>query len=175
MRKCNHPGCERQAWHNSKYCASHKIMADLFRPVFTFIADDGENIHIDTVELRTWCVGQLKLAQLEVFNIPLKYDLAATFIPENVISPDRVLELAERPIESLDPIIMVKDGTITNNAPNCMLVDGHHRFFLACLRKWTHIPGHLLEVPQWKPFQLHNLPSLTKDQLRRSPLLKRHY
>jgi hypothetical protein len=150
-------------------------MFDPFKPIFTFIADDGENIHIDTVELRTWCVAQQKLDKLEIFNIPLKYDLAATFIPENVIAPARIRELSQRPVTSLDPIIMVKDGTETNNAPNCMLVDGHHRFFLACLRKWTHIPGHLLEVSEWKPFQLHNLPSLTRDQLRRSPILKRNY
>jgi hypothetical protein len=150
-------------------------MIDPFKPIFTFVADDGENYHIDTHALRDWCVAQEKLGKLEIFNIPLKYDLAATFIPENVIAPDRVFELAERPIESLDPIIMVKDGTETNNAPNVMLVDGHHRFFLACLRKWTYIPGHLLEVSQWKPFQLHNLPSITREQLRRSPLLKRNY
>jgi hypothetical protein len=148
---------------------------DPFKPIFTFVADDGTNYHIDTHALRDWCVGQLKLAQLEVFLIPLKYDLAATFIPENVIAPARIRELSQRPVASLDPIIMAKDGTLTNNASNVMLVDGHHRFFLACLRKQTFIEGHLLEPSQWKPFQLHNLPSITKEQLRRSPLLKRNY
>jgi hypothetical protein len=150
-------------------------MFDPFKPIFTFIADDGENIHIDTHALHDWCISQQKQGKLEIFDIPLKYDLAASFIPENVISIDRIRELNKKPIASLTPIIMAKDGTLTNNAPNVMLVDGHHRFFLACLRNQLCIPGHLLEVHQWKPFQLHNLPSITKEQLRRSPLLKRNY
>jgi hypothetical protein len=144
-------------------------MINPFKPIFTFVADDGENIHMDVEALRDWCLR----TSPEVFNIPLKYELAATFIPENVITLDRVRELSKR--KDLSPIIMAKDGTITNGAPNCMLVDGHHRFFLACLRKQTYIPGHLLEEAEWKPFQLHNLPSITRDQLRRSPLLKRNY
>jgi hypothetical protein len=140
-------------------------------PIYTFVADDGENIHIDTDGLRTWCATH----QPEIFDIPIKQELLMEFIIDNVISPDRVAELFKRP--HLDPIIMCEDGTThpVNDGPNVMLVDGHHRFALAILRNQSHIPGHVLKVPEWKPFQLHNLPSITRDQLRASPILKRDY
>ena len=145
------------------------LLRRLLKPVFTFIDNNGENVHIDTDGLREWCLAN----KPEVFNLPLNYAFAATFIPDNCITLDRFRELSKR--KHLDPIIMAKDGTETNGAPNCILVDGRHRFFLACLRKQYSIEGHLLEVEQWKPFQMHNLPSITKEQLRRSPMLKRNY
>jgi hypothetical protein len=138
--------------------------------IFTFVADDGENVHIDSEALRLWC----KLAKPEVFWIPLKYELAKEFVRDNVISVERVAELSKR--KDLDPIIMVKDGTIGENGhPNAMLVDGHHRYYLACLAKLEVIPGHFLEVDQWKPFKLNGIPSVTADQLRRMPVTKRNY
>jgi hypothetical protein len=142
-------------------------------PIYTFVADDGENIHIDTDALRTWCLH----TKPEIFDIPLKYDVATSFLHDNVIALDRIHELFQRPPSSLDPIIMAEDGTThpENGGPNVLLVDGHHRFFLACLRGWAYIPGHVLKVPEWTPFRLHNLPSITRDQLCASPILKRNY
>jgi hypothetical protein len=138
--------------------------------LYTFVGDDGENIHIDSIKLRLWCIEN----KPEIFWIPLKYELAAEFLRDNVISIERAKELSKR--KDLDPIIMAKDGTIgANGGPNALLVDGHHRYFLACMSKMQAIPGHFLEVEQWKPFQLHGLPNLTKEQLIKSPITKRNY
>lgn len=138
--------------------------------VYTFVGDDGENIHIDSEALRVWCM----LTKPEVFWIPLKYELAYDFIRDNVVDPFRIQELAKR--KDLDPIIMVKDGTLGDNGhPNAMLVDGHHRYFIACMCKMEVIPGYMLEVEQWKPFQLHGIPKMTKEQLVRTPVTKRDY
>jgi hypothetical protein len=138
--------------------------------IYSFVGDDGENIHIDSESLRQWCV----MAKPEIFLMPLKYELVAEFKRDNVISPARVVELAQR--KHLDPIIMVKDGTTGSNGnPNALLVDGHHRYAVACLRGQFAIEGHFLEVEQWKPFQLHDIPDMTKDQLRAAPITKRDY
>ena len=138
--------------------------------IYSFVGDDGENIHIDSEGLRIWC----KLAKPEVFLLPLNYGLAEQFIKDNVVSPKRIHELSLR--KDLDPIIMCKDGTFgKNGGPNTMLVDGHHRYFIACMIKLYAIPGHLLEVEQWKPFQLRGIPDITADELRRRPITKRDY
>ena len=143
--------------------------------VYTFIADDGTNTHIDAEGLRRWCIDN----KPEIFWLPLKYDLAMQFMKDNTVSRQRVMELLRRHNrgEDLDPIIMVKDGTysLDNGGPNVLLVDGHHRYMLACLLAQTEITGHLLEVEQWKPFQLEGLPSLTKEQLVNIPITKRDY
>jgi hypothetical protein len=138
--------------------------------IYSFVGDNGENIHIDSPKLRLWCIEN----KPEIFWIPLKYELLLEFRRDNVISQQRVIELSKR--KHLDPIIMVKDGTIgANGGPNALLVDGHHRFVLACLRKLLVIEGHFLEVEQWKPFQIHGIPNMTKDQLRAAPITKRNY
>jgi hypothetical protein len=72
--------------------------------IFIFVGDDGENIHIDAEALRIWC----KLNKPEIFWIPLKHELLQQFMDDNVISPQRIVELNTR--KDLDPIIMVKDG-----------------------------------------------------------------
>lgn len=138
--------------------------------IYSFVGDDGENIHIDSEALRQWCL----LIKPEIYSIPLKYELVIEFRRDNVISQERVAELSKR--KNLDPIIMVKDGTTgSNGTPNALLVDGHHRYVLACLRKQFIIEGHFLEVAQWKPFQLHDIPDMTKEQLRAAPITKRNY
>jgi hypothetical protein len=138
--------------------------------IFTFISDDGENINIDAEGLRIWCIAN----RPEVFNLPVKPELGRQFLFENVVSVERAWELIVR--KNFDPIIMVKDGTYGDNGgPNTMLVDGHHRYFIACVAQWAYIPGHLLEVEQWKPFQMHGLPDLTKEELIAKPITKRNY
>jgi hypothetical protein len=138
--------------------------------IYTFVGDDGENIHINAIGLRKWCIDN----KPEILWIPLDYEIAKSFVRDNVISLDRVKELMLRP--NLDPIIMVKDGTFgSNGGPNALLVDGHHRFYLAYKQKKIVIEGYFLEVWQWKPFQLHGLPNMTKEQLRKKPITKRNY
>ena len=140
--------------------------------IYSFVGDDGENIHIDSEALRQWCIK----TKPEIFLIPLKYELLSEFRRDNVISEERVFELSLDIQKSLEPIIMVKDGTIGSNGnPNALLVDGHHRYVLACWRGQFAIEGHFLEVAQWKPFQIHGIPDMTKDQLIASPITKRNY
>jgi hypothetical protein len=140
--------------------------------IYSFVGDDGENIHIDSEALRQWCM----MTKPEIFLLPLNYELLKMFERDNVISMERVFELSLDIKKSLEPIIMVKDGTIgENGAPNALLVDGHHRYALHCLGGKKHIEGHFLEVAQWKPFQLHDIPDMTKDQLRAAPITKRDY
>jgi hypothetical protein len=138
--------------------------------IYSFVADNGENIHIDSERLRLWCIAN----KPEVFWIPLKYDLLEEFIRDNVVDPNRVIELGKR--KDLEPIIMVKDGTTGSNGhPNALLVDGHHRYALACLRRQTIIEGHFLEEAQWRPFQIHWMRDLTAEELRARPITKRNY
>lgn len=137
---------------------------------YTFVGDDGVTTHINSEGLRLWCVAN----KPEIFLMPMRNDVAKQMIPDNVVSMARVRELSTR--KNLDPIIMVKDGTIGKNGyPNVMLVDGHHRYFLAYLRKQEFIEGYFLEEPQWRPFQIHWLADVSKDELRRRPITKRNY
>jgi hypothetical protein len=138
--------------------------------IYTFIDNDGVNTHIDAEGLRKWCAAN----KPEVFWIPLNYEIALQMMKDNVIAAERIVELSNR--KDLDPIIMCKDGTFGDNGgPNCMMVDGHHRYYLACLSKMEAIPGYFLDVEQWKPFQLHGLPNITRDQLIAAPILRRKY
>jgi hypothetical protein len=138
--------------------------------IYTFVGDDGNTTHINSEGLRLWCVAN----KPEIFLMPMKDEVAKQMIPDNVVSIERVRQLSTR--KDLAPIIMVKDGTIgSNGGPNGMLVDGHHRYFLAFLRGQPFIEGHFLEEHQWRPFQIHWLRGMSKDELRRRPITKRDY
>jgi hypothetical protein len=138
--------------------------------IFSFVGDDGTNIHVNAEKLRLWCIEN----KPEIFLLPLRYELLNNFKRDNVVNPERVLELASR--KDLAPIIMVKDGTIGGNGyPNAILVDGHHRYALACLRGQKYIDGYFLEEAQWRPFQIHWLRDLTAEELRARPVTKRDY
>jgi hypothetical protein len=140
--------------------------------IYTFVADNGENIHIDAESLRKWCLRNKKL---EIHLIPIRVDIAKEMVRDNIVSPERLIELSKRTV--LDPIIMCKDGTFSkeNGGPNTMIVDGHHRFVLCAMAKMPVIPGYFLEVEQWKPFQLYGIPDMTKEQLIKAPITKRDY
>lgn len=143
--------------------------------IYTFIDNAGVNTHIDSENLRLWC---LKTPKLELFNIPIQTAVAVEMVHINVISLDRFLELRRRKHqrEHFDPIIMVKDGTIgSNGRPNVMLVDGHHRYFIAASDNEPYIEGWILEVAQWKPFQIKSQINLTQQQLIDLPPTKRNY
>jgi hypothetical protein len=140
------------------------------KQIYTFVGDDGVTTHINSEALRLWCV----VNKPEIFLMPMRPEVAEQMIPDNVVSIDRVRQLSLR--KGLAPIIMVKDGTFgANGGPNAMLVDGHHRYFLAWLRQQAFIEGHFLEEHQWRPFQIHWLRGMSKDELRRRPVTKRDY
>lgn len=140
-------------------------------PIYTFVADDGTNTHIDSKLLREWCLSNK--SSLEVFATPVDPKLALRFQDENIISPVRVFELWHR--RDLDPVIYCKSGTFTDGRPDVMLVDGHHRYTLAAAKAWPVIPAYILELNQWKPFQIDGLPDLTVDFLRAMPITSRNY
>jgi hypothetical protein len=138
--------------------------------VFSFVCDDGTNIHVNAGALRLWCIEN----KPEICWLPLNYDLMKIFKTDNTVSSERIVELSKR--KDLDPIIMVKDGTIGSNGhPNAILVDGHHRYALACLRGQKYIEGYFLEEAQWRPFQIFGLRDVTAEDLRNSPVTKRDY
>jgi hypothetical protein len=144
------------------------------RNIYTHVDHDGTNTHIDAQGLRLWCLQH----KPEVYLIPMRFELAAEFIRDNIIDKKRVAELSQREMlgETLGPIIMAKDGTFASNGgPNVMLVDGHHRYFLSAIHKRPFVEGHMLEVAQWKPFQLHGIPEITQEQLVKAPVTKRNY
>lgn len=141
--------------------------------IYSFVAHDGTNTHIDCSRLREWC-----LANVPTLNrglAPVDAALAQQFVQENVVDLDRVFQLQHK--AHLDPIIYCEDGTFSeiNGGPNVMLVDGHHRYALAALMRRTHIPAFLITLEQWTPFQIINHPDLTEEYLRATPVTKRHY
>ena len=142
-------------------------------PIYSFVGNDGVNIHIDSPGLRNWCIKN----RPEVFLSPTDPKLARTFVRDNVVSPSRVIALAMRFTmgEKPDPIIYCKSGTLTNGRPDVYLVDGHHRFYILSMGEAKYIKAHLLEVHQWKPFQVVGVPKISQDFLRNMPILPRDY
>ncbi len=75
MRKCKHPGCEKQAWHNSNYCTKHlkqaktqytvkpagrKLVDDfrgdrIFGEVYTIVKDDVDTYSVTCSTIGAWC------------------------------------------------------------------------------------------------------------------------
>jgi hypothetical protein len=145
------------------------------REVYMFVGEDGVNIHIDTPALRTW----IKINTPKIVYTPVETEMAETFFTENVVSKERIIELAKRFYtngKEPDPVIFACDGTYgDNDGPNVMLVDGHHRYALAAALGIPHIKAYLIQVEQWKPFQIKDIPELTREALINMPPTKRHY
>ena len=138
--------------------------------IFTSVDQDGNNTNIDVTGLYAWCQAN----KPEVFLLPMLPGLAGEYIGNKIVDLDRVKELKRR--RHLTPIIMCKDGTYGDDgAPNVLLVDGHHRYVLAALMERKHFKAHMLEEEQWRPFQLHGLPTMTQEQLLATPNRKRDY
>ena len=138
-------------------------------PIYTFVGDDGENVVIDAPALRDWCIE----TEPEIYDTPVQDNLLAQFIWDKAVREERVIEMLEARDEDstafTDPVIMVKTGTVTEGAPDVLLVDGHHRYALAIMEGATLIGCHVLVPEQWEPFRIHGMPTLTKDELRRAP------
>lgn len=135
--------------------------------IYTFVGDDGENIHIASSRLRRWCMD----SGIEPVLAPMNREVAETFLTDNVISVDRVRQMDANP--AVDPVIMCKTGTFTNGNPDVVLADGHHRYYLQ--RNQALFLTYLLEREQWEQFRITGILSMTKDELREYPVLKRDY
>lgn len=148
-------------------------------PVYTFIErGTGRNITIATRPLREWLAAPGP-ALIEQGDTPIDRDFALSFFRDNIVSRARITELmahhASHPNHTFDPIIYGHRGTYTNNAPDVMLIDGHHRYVIAALTRHTSIPAYLLTVAQWQQFEVIGLPDITEAQLRNTPIIPRNY
>lgn len=141
-------------------------MALVEREVYTFIDGvTGENTHIDAIALRAWCLAH---PELEVVNTPVDPEIAKRFIThDNSISIDNLKRVAA--MKHHDPLIYCKTGSQTNGAPDVMLVDGHHRYFICAVKEIEWAPAYVLEREQWQPFVLDWVPKMTEEELRAAP------
>lgn len=134
--------------------------------IYTFIErDTGRNIHVDSELLRQWCAANR--STLEVVLTPVEERIAKTFLTGNVIDVDHVVEVGQ--MKHLDPIIYGITEIGANGHPDVLLIDGHHRYFLAAVKGEPLIPSYLLKPEQWKPFEIIGLPSQTEDELIATP------
>lgn len=144
-------------------------------PIYTFVdAETGKNVHIDSGKLRAWCIAMRH--SLVIHHVPIQEKLVQEFVEQNAVSMERVMELLLRD-KPLDPIIFAHDGSYSpeNGGPNFLLVDGRHRYTLAHKCGMTHIPAYLIDMHDWKHFEIVNIPDLTREQLANIPLGERNY
>jgi len=135
-------------------------------PIYTYIDPaTGVNTHVDSDKLRQWCADNT--AKLEVVLTPVDPNIACTFLDDNVIDLAHLARV--KSMKRLDPIIYCVTEIGANGYPNVLLVDGHHRFFLAYLDRRQLIESYILTREQWVPFQIIGLPDLTENQLRAMP------
>lgn len=150
-----------------------KLQAKDYPPgsfIYSFVEKDtGKNTHVDSELLRKWCAEHKEelRAKEQIQLTPVTARIAVSFLEGNVIDLGHAAAVGK--METLDPIIYGKTGTITNDAPDVLLIDGHHRYFLAWATKTRFIPAYLLEPDQWRQFEIHGMPDLTEDMLRALP------
>lgn len=143
-------------------------------PIYTFISKSGENTHIDSQRLRKSVLRNPPKIQY----IPVEKHLVQEFLITQAVDQKRVAQLlieCDLGIRKLDPVILIHDGGFTNGKPDCLYVDGHHRYVLAYFAHQRSIPAYILEPSRWKAFEIKGLPPMTADQLIAAPLGKRNY
>lgn len=138
--------------------------------IYTFIDNSGTNVHIHSNGLRLWT---LRKPGLEQFLIPVNHRIGRSFLEQNTCSLTKAMSLSFTHLRT--PIIFCKDGNLTEGRPDCLLVDGHHRYLRACIEHDPFIAAFVLEPAQWHPFRLKNCPDLTKEELKQIPITPRHY
>lgn len=138
--------------------------------IYSFVAPDGVNIHIDSRRLREWCLR----TGPEIALVPVATHVALKYMSDNTVNPDRVSELGNEWISTgrLEPIIL---GHYCDSPwSEVLLIDGHHRFVMAALvARISLIPAFLLRPREWQEFRIFGLPDLTREQLRASPVKTR--
>lgn len=139
--------------------------------IYTFVANDGRNIHIHAERLRIW----LASSGHKVEPVPVFPELVKDLLAHNVVDQRRCIELLGK--EKLDPIIMCITGAPASHPsmPAYLLVDGHHRYTLAHMLKLPVIPGYFVKKRIWNKFRIVNVPALSKQQLEDLPITPRNY
>ena len=137
-------------------------------PVYSYVTDDGENVHIDSPRLREWVL----LQDIEVVLVPVEEKIAKLFVEQNAVSLPHIITLIKKRTFK-EPIIFGKweEGPVEKICS--MLIDGHHRYVLHAIGKAPWIKAHILERSQWEPFQIEGFDDLTQDQLKQLPILPR--
>lgn len=146
------------------------------KAIYTFVAEDGTNINIDVDALR----AAIEREKPEVFLVPLSAAEATKMVTaDKAVSLDRVVELAHRDPATLGPIVFCinADGDLTDpaNAPDVMLVDGHHRYVLWATLGLPECPAYVLPREMWQRFVLQGIPAVTQAELAEIPVAKRNY
>jgi len=137
---------------------------------FSFVAEDGTNIHVDSERLRKWCAENRE--RLKVVPTPIDKRIAKSFLHDNVVDAQHVERVLA--MEALDPIIYGMTRTeAPGEAPDVLLIDGHHRYVAGAVVGATTIAAYLLEPEQWEPFRIGGLPTLSKEQLMLAPIKPR--
>lgn len=147
--------------------------SDPFEPIYTFVEKaTGANVNIASERLRKWTLT----VGLETVLVPVSRKMCSTWLEDNIISASRVAELYQRARggEILAPVLFAKDGQMTDGKDDVMLVDGHHRYFLAALCGCL-LPAHVLEVEQWEPFKIVGFPAMDDSTLKALPITRRNY
>ena len=140
--------------------------------IYTFVARDGRNIHIHAPRLRLHCLAM----QYDVVLVPVDYKLARSFLRTNTVDPRRVVTMT--PEAAFEPIILCKTEAFGTNdpiIPDVLMVDGHHRFTRAAMDGLKTIRAYLLELSQWQPFTVVNLPDTTQKRLTAEPIIPHSY
>src|SRR5882762_7855434 len=100
--------------------------------VYSYVSQNGTNIHIDAVRLRRWCLQ----AKPEISLLAIDPSYVDDMIRDNAISLDRIIELEK--LDYSEPIIMARFDHSTRLAlgstDDGMHIDGHHRYYLAAKR-----------------------------------------
>lgn len=138
--------------------------------IYSFVGDDGENIHIASDRLRVWCQS----ARLERVWVPMDRAMAEKFVTDNVISLERVRQLElDPPDQEENPVVFCSTGTFTDGNPDVVLADGHHRYYLH--REDEFVLSVLVGEREWRQFRISGIRDTTKDALREMPVLRRKY
>lgn len=140
---------------------------DPFAPIYTWIdKKTGDNVNIASGLLREACLRYLRKL---IVQIPIDHEVASTFLRDNIISKMHLERLRLRYTqEEPEPIIVCH----LRKGAHDMIVDGHHRYYLAHTYKHDWIRGWYLDEPGWRMFQISGLKDWTQEQLRDVPVIK---
>jgi hypothetical protein len=146
-------------------------------PMYSFVGDDGENVHIASGLLYQWV--QRNRNNLETVNIPIDPIRATHYIRDNVVSRKRCREMLEfirsDKTHTFQPMIYGESGSYTHNLPDLYHIDGHHRYVVYAFLQRPFGESYMLEQHQWSEYQITGVPDLTKQELNRMPIKPRNY
>jgi hypothetical protein len=135
---------------------------ELMEMVYSFVSDDGENIHIATTRLLAWCEEN----EPEIVVTPIEAKVAVQFIQERAVSRERCAWFLSHREELVKPIIVGEaDRAWRGSQVLHYLIDGHHRYVVYATLRIPLIKTHILTRDIWTQFQISGIPDISKEQL----------